>query len=314
MALTGNENFSSKKQNQSIRTQSFANRSTGNVHSTFNCGSYHGSGPAEFAPADLLIRASKLKVPATKRAAMKTSSRASSPEKSTKRNSGSTHHGLDTLTLFVRDTEHEFIAVVTALQAHIDLLDMERERDKLPGARLAVLKRITARLLRDTASLVAVTDAAQAPQGRRQIRIQKIMQEITADTVLAFRRSKVALSSDITADSVLVGQAIPVKDMIKTVVLTLLDKCNARETVQVVGHMSKNQLSLSFDTGTGANNDKFKPWKLGALRLMPTNGEGIGLSAVDAMARLHHGNLNIATMADQRFSYKLIFRSQNKGA
>lgn len=246
---------------------------------------------------------------------MKTSSQARATAKSAKSNFGKTHrqNGLDTLSLFVRDTEHEFIAVITALQAHIDLLDLESGRNKLPAARIAVLKRITARLVRDTASLAAVSDAAQAPQGRRQIRLQKVMQEITADTILAFRRNKVALSSDIAADTVLMGQSLPVKDMIKSVVLTLLDKCHARETIQVVGLMRKDRLSLSFDTGIGANSDKFKPWKLGSLRLMPTNGEGIGLSAVDAMARLHHGNLNIATMPDKRLSYKLIFRSQNKG-
>ena len=35
---------------------------------------------------------------------------------------------MDTLTAFVRDAEHDSLAVVTALQAHIDLLHDEQVR------------------------------------------------------------------------------------------------------------------------------------------------------------------------------------------
>lgn len=220
---------------------------------------------------------------------------------------------LDTITLLVRDTEHEFITIITALQAHIDLMQMEQSRNKLVTDRIAVLNRATARILKNTTALLAVSEEAQAPQSRRKVRLQMLMDEITADTILAFQKSKVALSCDIAAGTILAGRTSPVKLMIKSVVLAVLDKCHERETVQVVALKQKNRISLSVDTGSGADNGTFKPWNLGKLRLMPTNGEGIALAAVDAMARLHHGSLRVATRPDQRHRYKLVFQSASRG-
>jgi signal transduction histidine kinase len=220
----------------------------------------------------------------------------------------SEERAIDTLTAFVQDAEHDILAVVTALQAHIDLLHDECLRNHMPADRFVVLNRSMTRLVADMIDLASISEAANSPRSKHKLVLESIMQEITAETRLAFSKSNVLLSSDIAAGTTLVGDADPVKAMITRVVLSLLEKCTLLETVKIVGLTQNKRVSLSFSIGLESAKGTFKSWQLGELRSMSTNGEGIGLSAVDAMARLHHGHLSVGSQPNERHSYKLTFK------
>lgn len=132
--------------------------------------------------------------------------------------------------------------------------------------------------------------------------------EIAQETQSAFSSGQVSLFCDIAKDTILIGNVGPLKVMITAMVLAMLHQCHELEVVRIVGLTHKKRVSLSFDIGLEANERVFKPWRLGELRLMPTNGEGINLAAVDAMAPLHHGRLSVSTLSDERHVYRLIFR------
>lgn len=215
---------------------------------------------------------------------------------------------IDTLTSFVRDAEHELLSVVTALQAHVDLLYDEQARDHRDVDRFCVVNRTIARLITDTNTLVYISEQAKAPRSNQKQMLEGLMQEIVSDTRSAFSISQVLLSCDIAAGTILIGNAGPLKLMITGMLLTVLNKCHKLDIIRVVGATDNRRVSLSFDAGSQDGGGVFEPWRLGKLRLMPLNGEGIGLSAIDAMARLHHGQLTVRTLSDERHGYRLIFR------
>jgi signal transduction histidine kinase len=216
---------------------------------------------------------------------------------------------MGTLAAFVQDTEHELFTVITALQAHVDLLYGEQLSNHLPLERFTIVNRAIARIIRDTAILASITELAKLPQSKQKIMLEGLMQEIITETQLAFSNSEVSLTCKIAKGTTLIGNAAPLKTMITDMLLTVLDKCYKFETITIKGSTNKKRVSLSFVTGLEDSKSIFKPWQLGKLRLTPSNGEGISLSAVDAMARLQRGRLSMSTAPDQRHGYKLTFRT-----
>lgn len=216
---------------------------------------------------------------------------------------------IDTLSSFVKDAEHEMLTVVTALQAHIDLLHNEQIANKLSVDRFAILNRTVDRLISDTSELVCVSELAHTPLAVTKLTLDELVHEIADETRSAFTESQVSLSCDIPKDTTLTGNAGSLKIMIKKIVLAVLHKCHAMETIKIVGLSKNERVSLSVDIGFEANRAEFTPWQLGKLRLFPCNGDGITLASVDAMARLYNGNLSMSTAPDQRHGFKLNFKA-----
>jgi hypothetical protein len=214
---------------------------------------------------------------------------------------------IDTLTAFMQDAEHDMLTVITALQAHIDLLQAEQTSNQCSVTRFAVLNRSIERIISDLNVLSVISELVQAPRSTNRQSVQGLMLEIAAETQAAFELSNVTLSCTIATGTTLIGNAPALKIMITGMVLAVLHKCKKFETVRIVGLADKKSVSLSFDTGSTAGKGDFQPWQLGELRLIPTNGEGISLAAVEAMARLHHGHLSVSSISNDRRGYKLIF-------
>lgn len=219
---------------------------------------------------------------------------------------------LDTLSAFVKDSEHEMLSVITALQAHIDLLHDEQVRNKLPIARFDVLNHAVSRLVKGTGILATVSTEAKTPKPKTKQVLQKLVQDVVEETTAAFKLSKVSIKCDLAEGATLVGNADLLKIMIKEIILVILPTCQELDTLNIVGHSLKKCISLAFDVGALPNSREFLPWQLGNLRLLPTNGEGITLSAVDAVAKLNNGFLSIRGAADDRKGYKLTFMGQQE--
>lgn len=216
---------------------------------------------------------------------------------------------IDTLTAFVRDTEHELISVITALQAHIDLLRDEQVLNQMPVDRFEVLDRAMERLIADTDALASISALALTPRSKKKQIVDTLMQEVVQETRSAFNTSQVSLSCKIDKGTTLFGNAVSLKVLLTRIVLTVLQASSRLETVSVIGLTLKKRVSLTFETGFEANDGVFKPWNLGELRLIPMNGDGMNISTIDAMARLHHGQLSMSTLSGHRHGFKLTFKT-----
>ncbi len=216
---------------------------------------------------------------------------------------------MDTLAAFICDAEHDFLSVITALQAQVDLLYEEQVRNHMPVERFAILNRAIVRLISDASAIASLSRLAHAPRSKQRISVESLMKEVAAETRSAFVDSKVAFSFDIAGGTTLIGDAAPLKTMITDTVLVLLQKCKLLETLRVVGCTDQKNVALFFDISMKPNECIPSPWRLGELRLIPTNGEGIKLAAVDGMARLHGGELSVSTGPDKRSAYRLIFKT-----
>jgi hypothetical protein len=214
---------------------------------------------------------------------------------------------IDTLAAFVRDAEYDVLSVVTALQAHVDLLHDEHERNNISVSRFIILNRAIARIATDITLLTAFSNHVRlAPSNQKQM-IEGLMQEIAADTQAAFDISQVSLVWKIPKGTTLIGSAASLKVMITAVILAVLNTANELETVNVIGLVQNGQVSMSVDTAAGAPARVFERWQLGQLHLVPANGDAISLDAIEAMARIHNGQFSVSTSADQRHGYRLTF-------
>jgi light-regulated signal transduction histidine kinase (bacteriophytochrome) len=214
---------------------------------------------------------------------------------------------IETLTAFVRDAEHDVLTVVTALQAHVDLLREEQERNNKPVVRFTIVNRAIARVISDISVLTVISDLVLKPRSTDKQALDTLMQEVATDTESAFKERSVSLSWNIPVGTTLLGEANALKVMITALLLFVLHHSLQSDNVTVLSVTSDNRLCLSFDTGSQINEGTFKPWQLGRLELSPVNGEGIKLSAVDAIARLHDGHLDVRNLSGERFGYALIF-------
>ncbi len=202
------------------------------------------------------------------------------------------------------------ISATTALQAHLDLLHGEQLRNRLPVDRFDVLNHAVGRLIKDAGILATVASEAESPGARRRWSLKKLIQDVVEETSAALSISKVSLQFDIPENATVVGNDGLLKMMIKEIVLVILPTCRELETLNIIGLSLQKRISLSFEIGSVLNNREFLSWQLGSLRLLPTNGEGIMLSAVDAMAKLNNGFLSVRGSTDNRKGYKLTFLGQ----
>ncbi|MBX9668363.1 MAG: hypothetical protein K2X93_12125 [Candidatus Obscuribacterales bacterium] len=215
---------------------------------------------------------------------------------------------IDTLVAFVRDNDHEVLSVVTALQAHLDLLHDELLLKNWPVDRFVVLNRAVDRLIADTVKLSSVSQLTQAPRVEQKRTLGSLVEEIAAETQPDFSKSNVSLNCNISQGTTLVQNARAVKLMIKELILAVLHNCKQLETVTLSGSSHKKLVSMACDTGSESNEGKFKRWQLGKLDQIPTNGDGIMLSTVDAIARLNHGHLSVRPSSDHRSEFRLSFQ------
>ncbi|MBX9725596.1 MAG: hypothetical protein K2X81_29635 [Candidatus Obscuribacterales bacterium] len=214
---------------------------------------------------------------------------------------------IDTLTAFVRDAEHELLSVLTALQAQIDLLKLEQENNNRPVDRFPGLNRSVARLIADTQVLATISLLATTPRSKSRVSLDSLMKEIISETKADFSRAKVTVSSVIENGTALIGEVEPLKQMCKGMLLVVLQKCSSLDQVNIIGMTLNKKVSIDYETGKHCEKEDFKPWRVGELRNVPTNGDGIKLAAIDAMARMHQGQLSVCSSTDEKDSYKLVF-------
>jgi hypothetical protein len=218
-------------------------------------------------------------------------------------------NALDTLAAYVRDYEHELLSVATALQGHVDLLSSETRNTISEKNRLAAVNRTINRIVKDANALLSVSELAMVPPSKQRHSLDSLIQQVVLDTKSAFLADQVALTFNIAKGMTLKGDFGPLKLMITAMFMAVLHRCHKFDTVQIEGVSSKRVVSLSFQSGRKAKDGSFAPWRLGELRLIPLNGDSIGLSTIDAMARLQNGRLSVWTKADHAQVYRLLFKS-----
>lgn len=221
-------------------------------------------------------------------------------------------NAVDTLSAFNIDFEHELHAVTTVIQAQIDLVFDERIENSDPISRATILNRNLDRLVKDTKSLSVVSNLAKLPQSKEKVRFQSLLEAVAYDTLPEFSARETSLSFFDAQESSLFGYSESLEHMLIRVVLIVLQLNKALDIVTIVVESSKENVSLIFDSGIKDNEKpEFKRWQLGKLHLMATNGDGIMLSAVDAIARMHSGYLSISTALSKKQTFKLILKDSS---
>lgn len=214
---------------------------------------------------------------------------------------------IDILSAFIKDFVHELLAVITAMQANVDLLEEPGVKNSAANKRINIIKKSINRLLRDTRVLTDVFRLSGKSKGQKTVNLEKLIKEVTDETNKDFQDRNASLCSDIAKNVTFTGDPVCYKKMIREIVLAILSLSKNIKIVNLVASTSEKAVSIKFFDGESSDLGVFQPWRLGELRLTPTNGDGIMLSAVDAMARLNSGNLNIRNLPDLPRAFQLKF-------
>lgn len=216
---------------------------------------------------------------------------------------------LDILTDFIIDAEHELIAVVTALQAHIDLLEAGLTKTEDAPERFAAINRAVSRLLADTAALASISELTKQGHSKEKSSLCLLVNETMSEMQVPIRDAQVIVSCDIPETAKVTASSSSLKLMLKALLLEILHKCDKQGTLRISALRKSRSVSIAFDTGRGAKESNFHSWRLGELHMRPTNGEGIRLAAIAAMARINHGYLSVCNLTDLPDEYSLTFES-----
>jgi hypothetical protein len=139
-----------------------------------------------------------------------------------------------TLGAFVKDNEHEMASVVTALQAHIDLIHDEQIRNNIPVDRFAIVDRLITRLISNTNILASVAAQAQRSVATQKLSLDQVLFQIIEDSSEQFKLGRINVHCDIAKGLVLVCNAVALNAMVKGVISSVIDQCHEQETVMIV--------------------------------------------------------------------------------
>jgi hypothetical protein len=214
---------------------------------------------------------------------------------------------IHTLTSFVKDTEHELMSVLTTLQGQIDLFYVEQEANNNSVDRFSGMNRSVSRLIADTCTLAYVSNLADSPRSDSRVLLERLIKQVVAETQSDINISQVSVSCAVTDGITLACETAPLKRMCKGLLLNLLHQCHASDHITIAGSAREKRVSISFETGRHDEFTDYKPWRVGQLRFVPPNGDGIKLSAIDAVARMNKGQLSVRRTPDLPDAYKLTF-------
>ncbi len=217
------------------------------------------------------------------------------------------NQAIETLTSYIKDTEHDELTVITALKAHLDLMHDELRRNSQPLSRFAILNRSVMRLINDIESMASVSQQAIATQVNQKLLLEDLIKEVEASTQDELSEKEVTLSWNIKKGTFLMGNAIQMKHMLSEIIFNILHGCKRLDNINITGQEQKKCVSMTFSANPIPRETNYVPWRLGELRLIPANGDGIGLATVAAMARLQHGQLSITGFKTEKQVFKLIF-------
>ncbi|MBP7861739.1 HAMP domain-containing histidine kinase [bacterium] len=219
------------------------------------------------------------------------------------------NQNIETLTSYIMDTEHEELSVITALKAHLDLMQDELARNSQPLSRFVILNRSIIRLISDIESLTSVSQQAIAEPQKQKLVLEDLLKEIEISTQPEFSEKEVSLSWNIKKGTVLIGNAIQMKHMLTEIIYNILHGCKKLDNINITGQEKKRCVSMTFSANPIPTVTDYIPWRLGELRLIPSNGDGIGLATIAAMAKLQHGQLSITGFKTEKQVFKLVFCS-----
>ena len=206
---------------------------------------------------------------------------------------------------FISDAGHEIKTPLTIINANVDLLESEGEKDELADIRAQ-----TKRLTELTNNLVMLSKMEEAEHTLRKVEFP--LSDLVGETAGSFRAPaaahRIGLDVRITPDITLNGSP----DTIRQLISVLLDNAvkyspdGGKITVDLSLHRKTAVLSVANTTADKINEgelnhifDRF--YRTDRSRNSETGGHGIGLSIAKAITEAHGGSISAATKTGHDF-------------
>ena len=207
---------------------------------------------------------------------------------------------------FISDAGHEIKTPLTIINANVDLLESDGEREELTD-----IRQQTERLTELTNNLVMLSKMEEAQPSFQKIEFP--LSDVVGETAASFRAPATArgIDCDVTVASGIVMKGSP--DAIRRLVSVLMDNAvkyspdGGKIAVTLAAHRKTATLSVCNLTKEKIEEkdlvhvfDRF--YRTDASRNSETGGHGIGLSIAKAIAEAHGGGISAATKTGSDFS------------
>ena len=206
---------------------------------------------------------------------------------------------------FISDAGHEIKTPLTIINANVDLLESDGEKEELDDIRTQ-----TKRLTELTNNLIMLSKMEEAEHTLTKIEFP--LSDLISETVASFRAPAASrgldIQTNITPDLTMSGSP----DMIRQLVSVLLDNAakyspdDGKITVNLSTHRKNVQFSVENTSIESLNAedlnhvfDRF--YRTDQSRNSETGGHGIGLSIAKAITEAHGGTITAETKTGQDF-------------
>ena len=210
---------------------------------------------------------------------------------------------------FISDAGHEIKTPLTIINANVDLLEADGEKEELDDIRTQ-----TKRLTELTNNLIMLSKMEETEHAITKIEFP--LSDLISETVASFRAPAASrgleIQTDITPDLTMNGSP----DMIRQLVSVLLDNAakyspdNGKIAVNLSAHRKNALLSVENTSMENLNAEELNHvfdrfYRTDQSRNSETGGHGIGLSIAKAITEAHGGSILAETQTGNDFSIRV---------
>ena len=217
---------------------------------------------------------------------------------------------------FISDAGHEIKTPLTIINANVDLLELDGEKEEL-----AEIRSQTGRLTTLTNDLVMLSKMEEAAHTLQKVEIP--LSDLVAETAASFRAPAAARRQTLKLN---VEPGVTVKaspDAVRQLVSILMDNAvkytpaDGEITVEMRQHRRQAEISVRNPTAEPVDEkaltrvfDRF--YRTDASRNSETGGHGIGLSVAKAVTEAHGGEISAATTDGHDFCVTATLPTETK--
>ena len=206
---------------------------------------------------------------------------------------------------FISDAGHEFKTPLTIINANVDLLELDGEKEELTD-----IRQQTTRLTKLTNNLILLSKMEEAE--RTLQRIDMPLSDIVSEAASSFRAPALAqnlvFSIQVTPDITIVGSPDSIRQMVSILIENAIKYTpkGGEVTLELKLHRKNAVLSVVNTTDDPINEkelqhvfDRF--YRSDLSRNSQTGGHGIGLSIAKAIVCAHGGNITASNKTGNAF-------------
>ncbi len=217
---------------------------------------------------------------------------------------------------FISDAGHEIKTPLTIINANVDLLESEGEKEELSD-----IRQQTKRLTELTNNLILLSKMEEAEHTLNKIDFP--LSDLVSETAGSFRAlaasNNISLNFEITPDITFYGSPDAIRQLVSILLENAVKYCREGGEISFEVTMHRKSAAISINNTTAEkinegdlNNIFDRFYRSDSSRNSETGGHGIGLSIAKAIVEAHGGTISASTKTGYDFCITATLKNERK--